>query len=697
MTEQTPLLNSLPPAEPVANGRSFTTDGAPFVGRDDVFEWLKKHLAHRSPTQPLLLYGPPQIGKTAVLREIENGRLGPEFLTVTIDFARLLRESLSIFLHDLAQTAVAQLQQKGLSLPEPQQPDFVVNAYKAFQDHFLQPVLAQLHGRNLLFLFDNLDAVLEQIDTGTLAANTFEAFYRLIHAHAHAYSLFTLTYPSPHSQPETFAPFEAIPHLELQPLTQTEVSALLRQAAPSPTVKDVTSYIYQLTGGHPAALQRLRQALQDWQNQRHIRQLTIADVAWVRQSLGETAVSSAASPPLFSIPHAAPTERTVYRSPYQATPISRNVWLVGGALILLAAAVIVAGFIFREPLNQQAANPPSFISETAVALTSEALAAAIIAQTPTATPTAPPTATTAPTATPTRLATSSPSPTPEMSATPTAHPSQTAPPANLAEFLTREVDGMPMRLIPGGTFLMGSNDDDPYAASDEKPAHEVTLDSFYLDQYEVTVAQYASFLNRLGGYQQACAGFDCVLPRDRTGITSLLLAEDLGDGKTQYLPLTGFGSYPINHVSWYGAKAYCETVGGRLPTEAEWEYAARGDDGRIYPWGNEAPSETRAVFNSENFDNLKPVDALPLGQSAFNIFGMAGSVWEWTADWYGEDYYASSPSGNPVGPETGLTRVIRGGAWPYNNEADRVRAANRSSLTPDFISSTVGFRCALSP
>jgi formylglycine-generating enzyme required for sulfatase activity len=225
----------------------------------------------------------------------------------------------------------------------------------------------------------------------------------------------------------------------------------------------------------------------------------------------------------------------------------------------------------------------------------------------------------------------------------------------------------------------------------------VTLDAFYMDQYEITVAQYATFLNRLGTYRQACDEFDCVLPRDRTGIISLLLEEDLGDGKLQYMPLTGFSAYPINHVSWYGAKAYCEAVGARLPTEAEWEYAARGDDGRLYPWGNEAPNQNRAVFNSDNFDNLKPVDALPNGQSAFNIFGMAGSVWEWTADWYDEAYYTTSPSANPTGPETGLTRVIRGGSWPFNNEADRLRAANRSSLTPEFISSTVGFRCVSDP
>ncbi|MGB4870270.1 MAG: SUMF1/EgtB/PvdO family nonheme iron enzyme [Candidatus Promineifilaceae bacterium] len=684
MIEPTEALLSPSPGEQPANGRVF-------VGRDEVFAWLEKHLARRSPTQPLLLVGAPEMGKTAVLQEIDNGRLGPHVLTITVDFAGLLRDSLSIFLHDLAQTAVTNLRQKGIDIPDPNQADFVVNPYKSFQDHFLQPALAQRDGRNLLFLFDNLDVVLAQIEAEIFAPNTFEAFYRLIHAHAHAYSLFTLTYPNKNNKPESLASFETIPTFELPPLTQADVMALFRQPTQFATVKDVVAYIYQLTGGHPAELHRLRQALDAWQTQYHIRQLTVADVAAVYQSMTGTAVPPTTPP--FAINRKPDNGRTVYRSPYQPSPTSRNIWVISGALMMIAVAIVVVGLLFRNMANAQAANPPAAISETAVALTSEALAAAIIAQTPTVTPTQPPTATPTPTATAT--STTTPTPEPTASATPTI--TLTPTPEDMPTYLTRETDGMAMRLIPAGTFMMGSTDEDIMAASDEKPAHPITLDNFYMDQYEVTVAQYAAFLNRLGTYRQACEGFDCALPRNRTGVISLLLEDDLGDGKLQYIPLTGFANYPINHVSWYGAKAYCEAMGARLPTEAEWEYAARGDDGRLYPWGNEAPNETRAVFNSENFDNLKPVNALPNGQSAFEIFGMAGSMWEWTADWYGEDYYANSPTTNPTGPEAGLMRVIRGGAWPFNIEADRVRAANRSSLTPDFISSTIGFRCARTP
>jgi formylglycine-generating enzyme required for sulfatase activity len=263
----------------------------------------------------------------------------------------------------------------------------------------------------------------------------------------------------------------------------------------------------------------------------------------------------------------------------------------------------------------------------------------------------------------------------------------------------REQDGMVMVLIPAGTFIMGAAENDFISAPDERPRHEVRLSQFYMDKYEVNVEQYAAFLNRLGSYERACESVDCAWPKELAGYTSYLVRQDLGDGTVQYFPTTGFANYPINHVSWHGAKIYCESVGARLPTEAEWEYAARGTDDRIYPWGNiqPEPGGDRAIFQSESYDDLMPVDALPNGASPFGIFGMAGSLWEWTADWYRETWYAESNISNPTGPEMGFARVIRGGAWPFNNQSDRIRATNRSSLTPDFISSAVGFRCVRDP
>jgi formylglycine-generating enzyme required for sulfatase activity len=253
---------------------------------------------------------------------------------------------------------------------------------------------------------------------------------------------------------------------------------------------------------------------------------------------------------------------------------------------------------------------------------------------------------------------------------------------------------MPMMLAPAGTFFMGSPEGDYNAGPDELPLHEVTLSAFYIDKYEINVAQFAAFLTELGGYERLCGSFDCGLPRTRAGFTSYVIEEE-GDGPRRYVALAGFENYPANHVSWYGAAAYCQWAGGRLPTEAEWEYAARGTDGRLYPWGDERPNPFLAVFNSENFEDLKPVDALPDGASPFGALAMAGSMWEWVADWYDEDYYGVSPAENPTGPNAGSEKVARGGAWPNNNLADRVRTTNRAANPPDFVSSAVGFRCVV--
>jgi eukaryotic-like serine/threonine-protein kinase len=263
--------------------------------------------------------------------------------------------------------------------------------------------------------------------------------------------------------------------------------------------------------------------------------------------------------------------------------------------------------------------------------------------------------------------------------------------------LNREQDGMAMVLVPAGTFLMGSLEGDYNAGPDELPQREVTLASFYIDKYEVNVAQFAAFLTELGGYQELCGSFDCGLPRQRAGFTSYLIEEGEGLAPRRYLALEGYENYPINHVSWYGANAYCQWVGGRLPTEAEWEYAARGSDGRIYPWGDQRPNQFLAVFNSASYADLKPVDALPDGASPFGALAMAGSMWEWIADWYDPDYYSQSPADNPPGPSAGSEKGARGGSWPNNNLADRVRSANRFHAPPDYASSAVGFRCALDP
>jgi formylglycine-generating enzyme required for sulfatase activity len=432
--------------------------------------------------------------------------------------------------------------------------------------------------------------------------------------------------------------------------------------------------------------------LYEHQQEYDLSQITVADVATVHKF----AAKNGASPlPTYDLQGSSAVKQAFRLAHEWEFRRNRSFYLLLVAIVLLAASILlysstgdslvsqrIAGFLGAATPTPTAVPPTPDVQSEAEAITS--LPALAATETP------------MPTETPSPTPTETPTPTPTPSVTPTS--TATATPDRYPDTLVRQQDGMIMVLISADTFIMGAAENDFIAAPDEKPRHEVRLSQFYMDKYEVNVEQYAAFLNRLGSYERACEGVDCAWPREMAGYTSYLIRQDLGDGTVQYYPLTGFANYPVNHVSWHGAKLYCESVGARLPTEAEWEYAARGTDDRIYPWGNiqPEPGGELAVFQSESYENLMPVSALPDGASPFGIFAMAGSLWEWTADWYKENWYAESNVSNPIGPETGFARVIRGGAWPFNNRADRIRATNRSSLSPDFISSAVGFRCVRS-
>ncbi|MEM7331441.1 MAG: formylglycine-generating enzyme family protein [Chloroflexota bacterium] len=270
-------------------------------------------------------------------------------------------------------------------------------------------------------------------------------------------------------------------------------------------------------------------------------------------------------------------------------------------------------------------------------------------------------------------------------------PATTAPSATQqVEFSTRELDGMPIVWIPNGSFRMGASQDNQFANEDEQPIHEVTLNSFYMDQYEVSVAQYARFLNDVGDYVEGCFGYTCLLTNFETEDSHLLVQLN-----NQYEAEPGFENHPINHVSWHGAKAYCEWANGRLPTEAEWEYAAKGETNALFPWGDALPSPDMALFNT-TFDQMVPVGSFSQGNSPFEIYDMAGSVWEWVADSYDTFYYVYSPSGNPLSPndDVRLPRVVRGGS--YATSALELRTTNRASQSATEFRkiSDVGFRCA---
>jgi serine/threonine-protein kinase len=221
-------------------------------------------------------------------------------------------------------------------------------------------------------------------------------------------------------------------------------------------------------------------------------------------------------------------------------------------------------------------------------------------------------------------------------------------------------DGAEMVWVPAGTFTMGSGDGKKIDNNDETPSHQVYLDGYWIYKTEVTVGQYKKF----------CAATGHQMPR---------------------APSWGWqDTHPIVNVSWDDAQAYCAWAGVKLPTEAQWEKAARGTDGRIYPWGNEF-SSSKAWTSESGATHTAPVGSFPDGASPYGCLDMAGNVWEWCQDWYGKDYYASSPSSNPTGPGYAEGRVLRGGSW--NGNSSFCRCANRNSNDPSFGGYDFGFRC----
>jgi formylglycine-generating enzyme required for sulfatase activity len=228
-------------------------------------------------------------------------------------------------------------------------------------------------------------------------------------------------------------------------------------------------------------------------------------------------------------------------------------------------------------------------------------------------------------------------------------------------------DGAPMMLVPRGEFTMGSNT----SFAHEQPLHRVTLDTFYMDKYEVTVGQYTKFLEA----------------------TSLAAPPDWN-----VMNQPPHQNRPVVNVNWWDANSYCRWAGKRLPTEAEWEKAARGTDRRMYPWGNEPLDRLRANYGKEAWDDhaaLAPVGSFEAGQSLYGIHDLAGNVWEWVSNWYDKDYYEKSPSQNPNGPEQGATKVLRGGSWYAN--LGYLKSTYRFSLPPSSRDSDFGFRCAKTP
>jgi eukaryotic-like serine/threonine-protein kinase len=268
-------------------------------------------------------------------------------------------------------------------------------------------------------------------------------------------------------------------------------------------------------------------------------------------------------------------------------------------------------------------------------------------------------------------------------ALPAAIPTVTASPT--AGVVTRiaPADGMVQVFIPAGEFLMGSDAGDPLADEDERPQRPVYLDAFWMDQTEVTNAMYAICVDE---------GL-CSPPTDVKS-----------NSRDVYYGNPAFANYPVIFVDREAAETYCAWAGRRLPTEAEWEKAARGDGGPIYPWGDFLGSDLanycdqNCTYNwrdptiNDGQREVGPVGAYPAGASPYGILDMAGNVYEWVVDRYAADYYGRGFDSNPAGPTAGSEAMLRGGSW---YDIDRfIRSANRLSIRPTTTADNIGIRCA---
>ena len=292
----------------------------------------------------------------------------------------------------------------------------------------------------------------------------------------------------------------------------------------------------------------------------------------------------------------------------------------------------------------------------------------------------------------------------------------------IIEKKTSAVSTNNMIKLPGGKFLMGTNDEEGFPEDGEVPVREITLDPFYIDETTVTNFQFAEFIKATGYITEA----------ERYGWSFVfygLLSEE--DQKRDYqvaaptpwwyaVPGAQWNhpegkdshinerkDHPVVHVSWHDAQAYCQWIGKRLPTEAEWEYAARsGLVQKKFPWGDELTpgGEHRCNIWQGNFPDYNSLEDGFLGTAPaksfkpnnFGLYNMAGNVWEWCNDWFSSDFHKAGPRKNPAGPLNGESKIMRGGSFLcHHSYCNRYRVAARSSNTADSSTSNLGFRCVL--
>jgi formylglycine-generating enzyme required for sulfatase activity len=401
----------------------------------------------------------------------------------------------------------------------------------------------------------------------------------------------------------------------------------------------------------------------------------LAEAALQRMTQDDSRKLSAGAQKILSEHHSSQAETQVEEPTWDWKTILNQPWFKVVLIGLFAVSVLLMGvFVIPGLINSQ-----KTVTETTLPLATETTSLPAVLPAASLTPTT------------IQEATDFSESTPEITSVPTLSkptPTSLSRPATDEPFdeplATWIIDdrGVDMLLVPAGAFEMGSE----WGDDDESPVHTVWLDNFYLDKYEVTIAQYK---------ECAHAGA-CDPPHDTSSAT-----------RGNYYEDPQFADYPVIHVTWHDAAKYCVWRNARLPTEAEWEKAARGTDGRDYPWGDifdgnwlnycdiNCLSDTADQEYDDGNADTAPVGSYPNGASPYGMLDMAGNVWEWVADWYNSEYYADSAAENPQGPATGTQRVLRGGSW--NKDRFGVRTTYRSKFHPNGSKETFGFRCAFSP
>ncbi len=718
-----------------------------FFGRQDVFRFVRETLVGRYQDNAIVLFGGRRTGKTSVLYQM--GRyLDPCYVPVFVDLQGISLEGLGEMLWGIARQATRALRrQKGIRLTIPSRDEFAGDPGGCFREGFLDPALEALGDDRLLVMLDEAARLYEQVQAGRLEPRVFDLLRSLIQYHPHLNFVFSIGSGLEEMCQEYAVLFNLCQYRKISFLDRDAAEALITEP-----VKEHYQYtpravkrILEVAHGQPYYTQLVCNRLfARWARQRGD-VVRVSDVeavlgeaaeqgmaslqyTWEEASDGAKVVLAALAELMVDGNQPVSTNDLRATIAAQEIPLSRRA--VSGALQELVTREVLrpanGGYVFtvdlmrlwvqqyqrlewvkskipppeevRPPARRdrvrtvlvgvlaglmlllivlsaiiwrgaQSAKLETQATATAMSGTIAALETAIAqgagddAQAQLAamqTRSADVQATQ-------RIPTNTPGPT----TTPTPTPTPT-----LGDTWTRSADGMAMVYVPSGEFEMGSTEGD----SDEQPVHTVALDGFWIDQTEVTNAQFAAFLNKQSNQMEldptwlGLESEDCMIEREGG----------------EYQPKSGYTNYPVTEVSWYGAVAYCEWAGGRLPTEAEWEYTARGPDGHVYPWGNDAPTCEQAQFGECSMHTV-PVGSLPDGASWCSALDMAGNVWEWVADWYDSDYYGRSPSQNPAGPSSGEHRGLRGGSWHVG--PGYVRSDLRYWAPPDALLFYVGFRC----